>query len=172
MNAKSGIYMAGPLGFSEAGRHFHTSVLVPFVRSLGYDVLDPWTLTDPRRIETVQTMPYGPERREAWRELNREIAANNRAAIDDARAVVAVLDGTDVDSGTAAEIGYAFARGKLIIGYRGDFRLSADNEGSVVNLQVEFFIRQSGGTIVTRYEDLEASLRPLRARAAQGAPAS
>ena len=42
---------------------------------------------------------------------------------------MAVLDGTDVDSGTAAEIGYAFARGKLIVGYRGDFRLSADNEG-------------------------------------------
>jgi nucleoside 2-deoxyribosyltransferase len=85
----------------------------------------------------------------------------NRAAIDAARGVVAVLDGADVDSGTAAEIGYAFARGKLIVGYRGDFRLSADNEGSTVNLQVEYFIRESGGTIVDRYEDLEASLRPL-----------
>jgi nucleoside 2-deoxyribosyltransferase len=76
--------------------------------------------------------------------------------------VVAVLDGVDVDSGTAAEIGYAFARGKLIVGYRGDFRLSADNEGSIVNLQVEYFIRESGGTIVERYEDLESALRPLR----------
>ncbi len=162
MNAKVRIYMAGPLGFSEAGRHFYDSVLVPFVSSLGYEVLDPWTLTDPRKIEAVQKMPYGPERREAWRKLNGEIGANNRAAIDDAHGVVAVLDGVDVDSGTAAEIGYAFARGKLIIGYRGDFRLSADNEGSIVNLQVEFFIRQSGGTIVDRYEDLEPSLRPLR----------
>ena len=71
-----------------------------------------------------------------------------------------MLDGVDVDSGTAAEIGYAFARGKLIVGYRGDFRLSADNEGGTVNLQVEYFIRESGGTIVTRYEDLEPSLEP------------
>jgi nucleoside 2-deoxyribosyltransferase len=155
--------MAGPLGFSEAGRHFYASVLLPFVRSLGYDVLDPWTATDARRIEAVQKMPYGPERREAWRVLNQEIGANNRAAIDDARAVVAILDGADVDSGTAAEIGYAFARGKLIVGYRGDFRLSADNEGSTVNVQVEFFIRESGGAIVDRYEDLEPSLRALRA---------
>ena len=155
------IYMASPLGFSEAGRHFYTSVLVPYVERLGYDVLDPWTLTDARNIEAVQKLPYGPERRDAWRTLNREIGANNRAAIDHAHGVVAVLDGVDVDSGTAAEIGYAFARGKLIVGYRGDFRLSADNEGSTVNLQVEFFIRESGGTIVTRYEDLEAALRTL-----------
>ena len=33
----------------------------------------------------------------------------------------AVLDGTDVDSGTASEIGYAFAKGKAIVGYRGVF---------------------------------------------------
>jgi nucleoside 2-deoxyribosyltransferase len=162
MSATPRIYMAGPLGFSEAGRHFYHTVLVPFVRGLGYEVLDPWSLTDARKIEAVQAMPDGAARREAWRNLNREIGATNLAAIDEAHGVLAVLDGADVDSGTAAEIGYAFARGKLIVGYRGDFRLSADNEGSIVNLQVEFFIRQSGGTIVTRYEELESSLRRLR----------
>src|SRR5262245_34735155 len=112
--------MAGPLGFSEAGRHFHASVLVPFVRGLGYEVIDPWTLTDPGMIEAARTMPPGRDRREAWERLNLAIARNNCAAIDRAHAVVAVLDGPDVDSGTAAEIGYAFARGKLIVGYRGD----------------------------------------------------
>ena len=30
------IYVASPFGFSQAGRHFHESVLVPFVRSLGF----------------------------------------------------------------------------------------------------------------------------------------
>jgi nucleoside 2-deoxyribosyltransferase len=164
------IYVAGPLGFSEAGRHFHRAVLLPFLRGLGHEVLDPWALTDPRALEAVQAMPDGPPRRDAWRALNREIGARNRAALDEAHGVVAVLDGADVDSGTAAEIGYAFARGKLIVGYRGDFRLSADNEGGIVNLQVEYFIRQSGGTIVTRYEDLEASLRPLRSRLPGGPP--
>src|SRR5262245_24759477 len=161
MTAKVRIYLAGPLGFSEAGRHFYTTVLVPYVRGLGYDVLDPWTLTDSRRIQAVQGLPYGAAKREAWRTLNLEMGATNRAAIDAAQGVVAVLDGTDVDSGTAAEIGYAFARGKLIVGYRGDFRLSADNEGSTVNLQVEYFIRASGGTIVDRYDALGKSLRTL-----------
>jgi nucleoside 2-deoxyribosyltransferase len=63
-----------------------------------------------------------------------------------------------VDSGSAAEVGYAFAKGKPILGYRGDFRLSADNEGSVANLQVEYFIRQSGGDIISQIADLGAAL--------------
>ena len=134
------------------------------MRGLGYTVLDPWALTDPRQLEALQALPPGPERREAWRALNGEIGARNRAAIDTAHGVVAVLDGVDVDSGTAAEVGYAFARGKWIVGYRGDFRLSADNEGSVVNLQVEFFIEKSGGSIVTRLSELSGALRRAGAR--------
>jgi len=161
MTAKSRIYLAGPLGFSEAGRHFYNTVLIPYVTRLGYEVLDPWTLTDARRIRAVQRMPYGAAKRDAWRRLNLEMGATNRAAIDDAQGVVAVLDGTDVDSGTAAEIGYAFARGKPIVGYRGDFRLSADNEGSTVNLQVEYFIRASGGVIVDRHGDLGRVLQSV-----------
>jgi nucleoside 2-deoxyribosyltransferase len=162
MSARTRIYLAGPLGFSEAGRHFYDGVFVPFIRGLGFEVLDPWALADKKKIEAVERMPFGPERRDAWRRLNMELGANNRSAIDEAQAVVAILDGTDVDSGTAAEIGYAFGQGKPIVGYRGDFRLSADNEGGIVNLQVEYFIRESGGTIVDRYEDLESSLRALR----------
>src|SRR5215475_516791 len=80
----------------------------------------PWALTDQRRLDAVCAMPYGPERRDEWRRLNAQIARTNHAAIDRCDALVAVLDGADVDSGTAAEIGYAFARGKPIIGYRGD----------------------------------------------------
>jgi nucleoside 2-deoxyribosyltransferase len=156
------IYMASPLGFSQAGRHFYEGVLVPFVRCLGFEVLDPWGSTDREKLAAVRALPDSPARHQAWRALNREIGAGNRAAIDAARAVVAVLDGVDVDSGTAAEIGYAFARGKLIVGYRGDVRLSADNEGATVNLQVEYFIRESGGTIVDRYEELASALAPLR----------
>jgi Nucleoside 2-deoxyribosyltransferase len=97
--------------------------------------------TDQRKIDAVLKMPYGPAKRDAWRRLNLEIGNNNREAIDRCDLVFAVFDGVDIDSGTAAEIGYAFAREKAILGYRGDFRLSADNDGSMVNLQVEDFIR-------------------------------
>jgi len=55
-------------------------------------------------------------------------------------------------------IGYAFARGKPIIGYRGDLRLSSDNVGLTVNLQVEFFIRESGGEILSNASAIPAAL--------------
>jgi nucleoside 2-deoxyribosyltransferase len=147
------IYLAGPLGFSEAGRFYQDTVLLPALNRTGHQILDPWKLTDQHKIDPILAMPYGPARRDAWRHLNAEIGANNRQAIDRCDAVFAILDGVDVDSGTAAEIGYAFARGKPILGYRGDLRLAADNEGASVNLQVEYFIRQSGGDIVTSLAD-------------------
>jgi nucleoside 2-deoxyribosyltransferase len=143
------IYLAGPLGFSEAGRFYQDEVLIPALARTGHEILNPWKLTERRKIDAVAAMPYGPARRDAWRNLNVEIGSSNRAAIDSSDAVLAILDGVDVDSGTACEIGYAFAKEKPILGYRGDFRLSADNEGATVNLQVEYFIRQSGGDIVT-----------------------
>jgi nucleoside 2-deoxyribosyltransferase len=134
------IYLAGPLGFSEAGRNFMYGALIPELSRLGYEVIDPWKLTDQAKIASVTRLPYGDTKRNAWRELDIEIGQNNRRGIDRADKLIAILDGVDVDSGTAAEIGYAFAAGKTIIGYRGDLRLSSDNEGSIINLQVEYFI--------------------------------
>jgi nucleoside 2-deoxyribosyltransferase len=166
------IYMAGPLGFSEAGRSFHAQVLVPKVKSLGYEVFDPW---DPpaelkAKIDAVLKMPYGPARRDAWQKVNIELGANNRTSIDQCDSILAVLDGVDVDSGTAAEIGYAFARGKPILGYRGDFRLSADNEGSSVNLQVEYLsaraveiLCRASPRSIMRYHSFQSLARELHA---------
>jgi nucleoside 2-deoxyribosyltransferase len=161
------IYLAGPLGFSEAGRVFHNDVVVSALEKLGHEVLDPFALADAKKVARVTRMPFGAKRRDAWKRLNREIGARNRRAIDESDMLFAILDGVDVDSGTAAEIGYAFARGKPVLGYRGDFRLSADNEGSTVNLQVEYFIRESGGEIITRISDLKKALERIRKRPGQ-----
>lgn len=43
--------------------------------------------------------------------------------------VVAVLDGVDVDSGTAFECGYAYAIGKPVIGIRTDLRCAGEEKG-------------------------------------------
>jgi nucleoside 2-deoxyribosyltransferase len=158
------IYLAGPLGFSEAGRAFHEGVIKPRIQASGHVVLDPWALSDPTETASVANLPYGPEKRDRWRKLNTAIGRANAQAIDDCDLVFAVLDGTDVDSGTAAEIGYAYARGKTILGYRGDFRLSADNEGAAVNLQVEYFIVSSGGFVISSIETLSQALATLAAR--------
>ena len=50
-----------------------------------------------------------------------------------------MLDGVDVDSGTAWEIGYAYAKGKPVFGLRTDFR-TLGIEG-VVNLMIERSIK-------------------------------
>ena len=49
--------------------------------------------------------------------------------IDKADLVVAVVEGTDVDSGVAFEMGYARGTGKPIVALRTDYRQAADSGG-------------------------------------------
>jgi nucleoside 2-deoxyribosyltransferase len=63
------------------------------------------------------------------------IFSKNVTNINETDMVVAVLDGVDVDSGTAWEIGYAYARGLPVYGLRTDFR-TMGIEGTV-NLMIE-----------------------------------
>jgi nucleoside 2-deoxyribosyltransferase len=141
------IYLAGPLGFSEIGR-LGIAAIAGILAEKGYEVIDPFALTQQAEIDAVLALPTLDAQRDVWRTMNVRIGETNRRAIDACDALLAILDGQDVDSGTAAEIGYAFAKGKPIVGYRGDFRLAADNIGSIINLQVEYFITASGGEIV------------------------
>lgn len=166
-HAKKRLYLASPLGFSEATRLFKDTRLKPELARLGFDVIDPWVLTSEEVLNRVETLPYGPKRKAEWQRLDEQIAQRNRSEIDRADIMVAVLDGPDVDSGTASEIGYAFAMKKIIFGYRGDFRLDSDNEGATVNLQVEYFITASGGSIASDLRGLINSLHQLRANNTQ-----
>jgi nucleoside 2-deoxyribosyltransferase len=157
------VYVASPLGFADAGREFYYRRLLPMLRRAGHDVIDPWKSAAGAKIDRASRLPYGQARRHALAAANVAAARANQHAIDSADAVVAVLDGADVDSGTAAEIGYAFARGIPIVGYRSDVRLAGDNDGAVVNLQVEYFVRASGGGLVTSLRDVQRVLRALAA---------
>lgn len=153
------VYLASPLGFSESGRLFYYEKLIPMVVKSGFEVLDPWVLTAQEVIQPAVLLPYGPKRKSAWQKINKIIGRNNVEAIRKSNLIIAVLDGVDVDSGTASEIGYGAALDKPVIGYRGDFRLSTDNDGAMINLQVEYFIRLNGGTIVTNLKELESILK-------------
>jgi nucleoside 2-deoxyribosyltransferase len=60
--------------------------------------------------------------------------------LDDADLLIALLDGPQVDDGTAWEIGYFYAKkspGQKIVGIRTDFRRARESEGAVVNAMVE-----------------------------------
>ena len=153
------VYLASPLGFSEAGKLFYYEKLIPMVVGVGFEVLDPWVLTTEKTLQPAILSPYGPKKRNAWQKINKIIGRNNVKAIRKSNLIIAVLDGVDVDSGTASEVGYGVALGRPVIGYRGDFRLSGDNEGSTVNLQVEYFIKLNRGTITTNLNELKNILK-------------
>jgi len=155
------IYIASPLGFSESGRLFLYEKLIPLMNGLNLDCIDPWKLTPENLIERVNKIHDIHEKKNEWIKLNRIIAENNKNGIINSDGILAILDGTDVDSGTASEIGYGAALNKKICGYRNDFRRSGDNEGSVVNLQVEYFILNSGGRIVSDLAELKDELKRL-----------
>lgn len=63
--------------------------------------------------------------------------------IDSADAVLAIIDGAEVDSGTAWEMGYAYARGKPVIGVRTDFRPGAEHGVNIMlSRSCRFFVRE------------------------------
>jgi nucleoside 2-deoxyribosyltransferase len=159
------VYLAGPDGFTGPGRLFHASVLVPKVTAAGWRLLDPWDyLSNP--VTADDGAGQAPPDAEEMARTNYAIGRRNAELIDAADAVLANLEGTDVDSGTAAEIGYAFGRGIAVVGFRADDRRTGENAGATVNLQVEYFIRASGGAVHDNLDDAVTALGllPVAAR--------
>jgi nucleoside 2-deoxyribosyltransferase len=158
---KPKVYLAGPLGFYEAGQFYYSRVLVPYVRDQGFDVLDPWEIAE-ATMRRLRGLGLSSEALAgALASVNDEIAEQNRRMIDRSDFMLAILDGSDVDSGTAAEIGYAAARNKVIVGIRSDLRMSGDNSATSINLQVAYFVRLSGGGIARNLPEAGSLLSRL-----------
>lgn len=102
------IYLAGPL-FTQAEITFN-NWLAARLRSAGYTIYLPQEecsgVTDPQ-----------------------ELFAICMKGLDGAALVIAILDGTDADSGSCFEMGYAYGRGLPIVGLRTDFRGSGEHLG-------------------------------------------
>jgi len=155
-------YIASPLGFSLATKRFYGDVLLPAVRSAGIEPLDPWSDQDaPGQFEEAFALPISDERVKALTKINRRLGKANAEMIELADGVLAILDGVDVDSGTAAEIGFAAAKNKPIVGLRLDLRQSGDNEGTTVNLQVQHFIASTGGGVLLATHTGDEALRTV-----------
>lgn len=160
---KLNIYLASPYGFTDAGREFMNNKMIPNIQNDKFEILNPWNVLDSisQRVKKINLLCDIEEQKQSFKILNQEVALANEKMLKRAEVVVAILDGSDVDSGVASEIGYAYALGKKIIGYRSDFRLSGDDLGAIVNIQVEYFINESGGSIVTNLSQLCKSLLQL-----------
>ncbi len=116
------VFLAAPF-FSQAEREFNSKI-AGFLRGEGFEV---WM---------AQENPFisgGSE------EEKRRIFEMDLSALKGCNAVVAVLDGECVDSGTAFELGYAYAIGKPIIGIKTDYRTFSPVEE--LNLMIEVAVR-------------------------------
>ena len=104
------IYFAGPL-FTTGERDFNAAVGAR-LRAVGHDVFLP---------QDQELSAYDPAR----------IFRNDVDHVDWSDVVIGIMDGPDPDSGTAWEIGYAYARGRKVILLRTDFRLWGGRTGDV-----------------------------------------
>src|SRR5208337_4104757 len=98
---KMKLYLAGNL-FTLAERLFNDQ-LAAALRARGYAVWNPQE-NEPREFSTAA------------------IFTMDKSGIDHSDTVLANMDGPDPDSGTSWECGYAYAKGKMVVCYRTDFR--------------------------------------------------
>ena len=126
------IYFAGPL-FSEAERDWIAKVKGQILAT-----------TKQAGIAITVCLPYDLIIEEEINSLGEkakfEIFSRCRSNLEDSDILIALLDGTQVDDGTAWEIGYFYARRapeQKIIGIRTDFRRAGECEGAVVNAMIE-----------------------------------
>ncbi len=84
----------------------------------------------------------------AQEEVAHRIFESDLKMLEHSQRVVAVLNGPDVDSGTAWELGFAYARDKELLGIR------EDNRGRQVNLMISCSLR-----MVSSLAELRETLR-------------
>ncbi|EGV18981.1 nucleoside 2-deoxyribosyltransferase [Thiocapsa marina] len=126
------IYLAGPL-FTEAERDWHRKTKHRLLeqasrRGEPVEIIWPYELITPEEIAALGA------------EARAEIFLRCKVGLDRAHVLIALLDGTQVDDGTAWEIGYFFATKAAdakIVGIRTDFRRAGESEHAIVNAMVE-----------------------------------
>ena len=138
------VFIAGPL-FSQAEREFNLK-LDEFLRKHGFE-----TFLPQREVGELWKRIH-----KRGRKTYRMIYEEDLRGLEGADVVVAILDGPDVDSGTAFEVGYACARGKPVIGLKTDMRVFARGE------EVNNMLAQGMRKIVKNFDDLLPALNAIK----------
>lgn len=87
----------------------------------------------------------------------RAIFEANTRALMGCDIMIAILDGPQVDDGTAWEMGYFYSLGKRVLGIRTDFRRAGETPQSKVNIMLE----QSCLSIKESIEELVTELKRI-----------
>jgi nucleoside 2-deoxyribosyltransferase len=148
------IYLASPLGFSPENNHYLESIKQCLCLQ-GHTVFCPWEQSQTSGdIEAAHQISDYRTRVSAFKVIADRIGKINEDGIVQCDALLAVLDGAEVDSGTAGEVGFASAMGKLCFGLRTDIRNCGDFIEQPFNLQIMWFIERTGGRIFRKLGDL------------------
>ncbi|MBI5249034.1 MAG: nucleoside 2-deoxyribosyltransferase [Desulfomonile tiedjei] len=147
------VYLASPLGFSPEWKSYRDKIK-RLLTDLAFTVLDSWDPKFHKVIEEASAIQDWPARVAAFRDIARQIGRANEDMIRTCDIVFGVLEGAEVDSGTASEIGFAAGLGKKCYGLRSDFRDSGDFDGIPINLQVLYWIEASAGKRFRKIEEL------------------
>ena len=144
------IYLASPYGFSESGQYFMKEVMIPMLKE-NYEILNPWDMIPEFMAKFAEAMKIQDpeEKMKRWWEILDSTPDHDLGMVDEADFLLAVLDGADADSGVALEVGYAYAKGKPMLGYRSDTRQAGEIPPLKVNVMIECCIRKTGGQVCT-----------------------
>jgi nucleoside 2-deoxyribosyltransferase len=128
-------YLAGPI-FSQAEIAWAREVKAEVERALGdrIEVLWPHEIasgTPEGTPQAHQGISQAPQC------TPQEIFQANTSALRSCLLIIAILDGAQVDDGTAWELGYHYALGRKILGIRTDFRRAGETDQSKVNAMIE-----------------------------------
>ena len=140
--SKYRVYLAAPL-FSQAEKDYNNRLAA---------------LLSSHFFEVYLPQEMGDDSHQRDRVAHQEIFSRNIQKLGTADMVVAVIDGPDADSGTAWEMGYAYAHKIPVIAIRTDFRMAGRHE--YVNLMLE----QSAVLVRSMKELLNAIKSPCRTR--------
>jgi nucleoside 2-deoxyribosyltransferase/predicted secreted protein len=133
------IYIAAPL-FSEAEKSYNLQISSLLTEHL-FEAYLPQTIGDDTHCR--EKAAHG------------EIFRTHLQALARTDTMVAIIDGADADSGTAWEMGYAYARGIPVVALRTDFRTAGQHEQ--VNLMLE-----QASRVINRKEELPIVLKSPR----------
>ena len=145
---KKTIYLANNFGFAETTQR--ELERIKCLLSKNYIVLEPFyesrDIVD-RYMPLIQREKNIDRVKELYRKMSLEIGKRNVELMNISDYMVAILDGDLIDEGVASEIGYFYSLERPIYALKTDFRIAGDNIGVLVNLQVQYFIEDSGGRI-------------------------
>lgn len=105
------VYLASPLGFSPEWKSYRDKIKRR-LHELGCTVLDPWDGEYGTAIAEAGGIQDWPTRVQAFKDIAAQIGKANEEMIRSCDILLGVLDGAEVDSGTASEIAFAAALGK------------------------------------------------------------